>query len=143
MFRQRHFVKSVVTGNRKDYSPSSFLLPPSSTITYIYQAEENTYTIPFIDEASIENSITCAAVALHLGLTPAQLADRMPRLEPVAMRLEVKQGQHGCILINDSYNSDINSLDIALDFMNRRESSPPELGGVRGGLNKATFSNLE
>ena len=131
------FVKSVVTGNRKDYSPSSFfLLPPSSTITYIYQAEENTYTIPFIDEASIENSITCAAVALHLGLTPAQLADRMPRLEPVAMRLEVKQGQHGCILINDSYNSDINSLDIALDFMNRRESSSPKLGEVRGGLNK-------
>ena len=130
------FVKSVVTGNRKDYSPSSFLLPPSSTITYIYQAEENTYTIPFIDEASIENSITCAAVALHLGLTPAQLADRMPRLEPVAMRLEVKQGQHGCILINDSYNSDINSLDIALDFMNRRESSSPKLGEARRGLNK-------
>ena len=130
------FVKSVVTGNRKDYSPSSFLLPPSSTITYIYQAEENTYTIPFIDEASIENSITCAAVALHLGLTPAQLADRMPRLEPVAMRLEVKQGQHGCILINDSYNSDINSLDIALDFMNRREVSSPKLGEARRGLNK-------
>ena len=60
----------------------------------------------------------------------------MPRLEPVAMRLEVKQGQHGCILINDSYNSDINSLDIALDFMNRRESSSPKLGEARRGLNK-------
>ena len=36
------------------------------------------------------------------------------------MRLEVKEGQNGCTLINDSYNSDINSLDIALDFMNRR-----------------------
>ena len=79
------------------------------------------FTIPFIDEASIENAITCAAVALHLGLTPAQIADRMPLLEPVAMRLEVKEGQRGCVLINDSYNSDINSLDIALDFMNRRE----------------------
>ena len=109
---------------------------PNTRITYIYQDEENTYTIPFIDEASIENSITCAAVALHLGLTPAQLAERMPKLEPVAMRLEVKQGQHGCILINDSYNSDINSLDIALDFMQRRQVSPPESGGVRGGLNK-------
>ena len=136
------FVKSVVTGNRKDYSPSSFLLPPSSTITYIYQAEENTYTIPFIDEASIENSITCAAVALHLGLTPAQLADRMPRLEPVAMRLEVKQGQHGCILINDSYNSDINSLDIALDFMNRRESSSPKLGEARRGKSPTSVSSV-
>ena len=143
------FVKKVECGVRReegdylvgnnlsqDYSHSSLLTPHSSTITYIYQGEENTYAIPFIDEASIENSITCAAVALHLGLTPAQLADRMPRLEPVAMRLEVKQGQHGCILINDSYNSDINSLDIALDFMQRRQVSPPELGGVRGGLNR-------
>ena len=51
---------------------------------------------------------------------PQQLADRMAHLEPVAMRLEVKEGNHGCTLINDSYNSDINSLDIALDFMNRR-----------------------
>ena len=120
------FVKQVESGKGKE----------ESRITYIYQGEENCYTIPFIDEASIENSITCAAVVLRLGLTPAQLADRMPRLEPVAMRLEVKQGQHGCILINDSYNSDINSLDIALDFMQRRQVPPPELGGVRGGLNK-------
>ena len=44
----------------------------------------------------------------------------MASLEPVAMRLEVKKGQRGCTLINDSYNSDINSLDIALDFMSRR-----------------------
>ena len=94
----------------------------TTRITYIWQQEENTYTIPFIDEASIEDTITCAVVALRLGLTPGQLADRMPKLEPVAMRLEVKEGQRGCLLINDSYNSDINSLDIALDFMNRRES---------------------
>ena len=99
----------------------------TSQITYIWQGEENCYTIPFIDEASIENSITCAAVALHMGLTPSQLADRMPRLEPVAMRLEVKQGQRGCVLINDSYNSDVNSLDIALDFMNRREATKKTL----------------
>ena len=108
----------------------------STRITYVYQQEENTYTIPFIDDASIDNSITCAALALRLGLTPAQLADRMPHLEPVAMRLEVKEGQRGCVLINDSYNSDINSLDIALDFMQRRESSFPKLGEVRRGLNK-------
>ncbi len=102
---------------------------PETRITYIWQEEENCFSIPFIDEASIENAITCTAVALHLGLTPGQLADRMPKLEPVAMRLEVKEGQRGCVLINDSYNSDINSLDIALDFMNRREVG-------RGGLKK-------
>ena len=112
---------------------------PRTRITYIWQGEENCYEIPFIDEASIENSITCAAVALHMGLTPSQIADRMIRLEPVAMRLEVKEGQRGCLLINDSYNSDINSLDIALDFMNRRDNSSPELGEARRGLNKRTL----
>lgn len=92
-----------------------------TTITYIYKggvAEQ--YTIPFIDAASVANSIVCAIIARHLGLSAQQLDERMQHLEPVAMRLEVLEGQHGCTLINDSYNSDIKSLDIALDFMNRR-----------------------
>lgn len=90
-------------------------------ISYIYnKGESQTYTLPFIDEASVENSITCLAVCLTLGLAAERIAGGMANLEPVAMRLEVKQGQHGCTLINDSYNSDINSLDIALDFISRR-----------------------
>lgn len=91
-----------------------------TTVHYIYKGTEGAYTLPFIDEASVRNSVSCAAVALHLGLKPEVLDERMGRLEPVAMRLEVKKGQRGCTLINDSYNSDVNSLDIALDFMNRR-----------------------
>lgn len=89
-------------------------------VTYIYNGIEESYALPFIDDASVINSITCAVVARWLGLSATVLRERMRMLEPVAMRLEVKEGQHGCTLINDSYNSDINSLDIALDFMNRR-----------------------
>ena len=93
---------------------------PTTQVTYIYRGVRGTYQLPFFDEASLACSFACAAVALYLGLTAEQLADRMARLEPVAMRLEVKEGIRGCQLINDSYNSDINSLDIALDFMGRR-----------------------
>ena len=96
-------------------------------ISYRYKGEDSAFEIPFSDEASIEDCITCAATALYLGITPEQLSERMPLLEPVAMRLEVKEGQRGCILVNDSYNSDINSLDIALDFMVRREASKKTL----------------
>lgn len=91
-----------------------------TTVTYIYNLHEDWFSLPFIDEASIANAIECAIVALQLGITHDALDERMQHLEPIAMRLEVKQGQHGCTLINDSYNSDIISLDIALDFMNRR-----------------------
>ncbi len=92
----------------------------STRISYSFQGTEGEYVIPYISEASVENSITCAVAALHLGLSPEVLSDRMSHLEPVAMRLEVKNGRNGCTLINDSYNSDLASLDIALDFMHRR-----------------------
>ncbi len=86
--------------------------------TIAYQPWEG--ELPFIDRASKENAGACAAVVKYLGLNDELISERLKHLEPVAMRLEVKEGQRGCTLINDSYNSDINSLDIALDFMNRR-----------------------
>ncbi len=89
-------------------------------ITYVWDGQEHSYIIPFIDDASVHNSITCAVVVLYLGISPDLLRQRMADLQPVAMRLEVKEGQRNCTLINDSYNSDIYSLDIALDFINRR-----------------------
>ena len=92
----------------------------STTISYSYLGMPGQYTIPFTDDASVENSIHCLAVCLYLRLSPEKISERMQCLEPVAMRLEVKEGKNGSTLINDSYNSDIASLDIALDFMARR-----------------------
>ena len=126
--RRMHYQGEKISWSQCDEQATLFVKAvEKGRITYVWQGEEHSYEIPFIDEASIENSITCAATALSLGLTPEQLAERMPELEPVAMRLEVKQGQRGCILINDSYNSDVNSLDIALDFMSRREAKSKTL----------------
>lgn len=93
-------------------------------IVYRFLGVENSMSIPFTDDASVQDSIHCLAVCLYLHLQPTDIAQRMAQLEPVAMRLEVMQGVRGCTLINDTYNSDVTSLDIALDFMNRR----PEQG---------------
>lgn len=92
----------------------------TTVVDYVFRGHEGCYHLPFIDAASVECSYACACVALLLGVTADDLDARMAALDPIAMRLEVKEGQRGCTIINDSYNSDINSLDIALDFMNRR-----------------------
>ncbi|MCQ2083124.1 MAG: bifunctional UDP-N-acetylmuramoyl-tripeptide:D-alanyl-D-alanine ligase/alanine racemase [Bacteroidaceae bacterium] len=91
-----------------------------TTVRYRYIGIEGSYTIPFTDQASIENSLHCLAVCVYLMIPPQVIAERMAKLEPLAMRLEVKDGNHGCTIINDSYNSDLSSLGIALDFMARR-----------------------
>lgn len=72
--------------------------------------------IPFTDHAAIENAVHCWAAGLYLGLVPEYLAGRMVLLSPIAMRLELQEGRNGCTLINDSYNSDIQSLSIALNY---------------------------
>ena len=92
----------------------------NTRVDYVYKGAEGSYTIPFTDDASTECSIACVGVCLHLGISKEAIAERTAKLEPIGMRMEVIEGQHGCTIINDSYNSDINSLDIALDFMSRR-----------------------
>jgi len=86
----------------------------------LFEEKEIDIQIPFIDAASIENSCHVWAMMLHLGYDNEIIKERMLKLNPVAMRLELKEGINNCSVINDSYNSDINSLAIALDFLNQQ-----------------------
>jgi len=86
----------------------------------VFQGEACSISIPFSDNASIENAIHCWAFLLFLGLATAQAARRMEQLEPVAMRLELKEGFNQCLLINDAYNFDFTSLNQALHFLERQ-----------------------
>lgn len=120
LFTAREIAWSTKDNERPLFIESIQKDDTGTTIKYRYLGFFKEYRIPFIDDASIENSLHCLAVALYLMVSPEDIAERMLHLEPIAMRLEVKEGKNGCILINDSYNSDFASLDIALDFMARR-----------------------
>ncbi|PAW94145.1 bifunctional UDP-N-acetylmuramoyl-tripeptide:D-alanyl-D-alanine ligase/alanine racemase [Mucilaginibacter sp. MD40] len=83
----------------------------------MYKEQEIECLVPYRDEASIENAIICWATMLAMGYEPAVCDDRIERLAPVSMRLELKDGINDCSIIDDSYNSDIQSLEIALNFL--------------------------
>ena len=92
-----------------------------TNINGLYKGKEALVSIPFVDEAAIENAIHCWAVMLLFGLPQDEITKRMALLVPIAMRLELKAGINNCTIINDSYNSDVNSLSIALDFLNQQQ----------------------
>ncbi|MDR2891351.1 MAG: alanine racemase, partial [Alistipes sp.] len=71
------------------------------------------------------NAALAAEFWRHEGYPPEAAA--MENLEPVATRLEVKEGLHGSIVINDTYNSDGASTAIALDFLARVAGSRPRI----------------
>ncbi|MFO7977472.1 MAG: Mur ligase family protein, partial [Bacteroidales bacterium] len=91
----------------------------SHTLMHLhYEKQDFFFTIPFTDQASVENALHCLAFLFMAGFSNEWVSERMLQLQPVAMRLEMKEGINNCLIINDSYNSDLNSLSIALDFMN-------------------------
>jgi alanine racemase len=87
-----------------------------------YKGTNHGFSIPYIDPAAIENALHCFTICLHLGLQD-QVIPRMHDLPPLSMRLEMKQGQHGSTIINDSYNADLSGLMSALDFLGLQHPS--------------------
>ena len=89
----------------------------TSTITGLYKLEVSTIEIPFIDNASVENAVTSWLLMLDLGYSNKDISERMLLLSPIEMRLEQLEGNNNCTVINDGYSFDLNSLKIALNFL--------------------------
>lgn len=88
-----------------------------------YRSSVFSIELPFTDPASIENAMHCVVYMLICDYSEEVINQRIAVVESVAMRLEVKEGINQCVIINDSYNSDVDSLRIALDFLDQQASS--------------------
>ena len=82
-----------------------------------WQGKAFSLRIPFADEASFENALHAVSLLLFLGRTPESIAAGVARLQPIAMRMEIKDGINRCVLINDYYNSDAASFQLALNTL--------------------------
>ncbi len=106
-----------------------FINTENADVTYTFKnnllhynsvAVNHGFTIPFKDEASVKNCVTCITILLHFNYTTNEIQHGLNLLQPIALRLEVKNGVNNSIIINDFYNSDSDSLKIALDFLQQQ-----------------------
>lgn len=77
----------------------------------------DTYHIPFLDAASLENATHTIVAMKVLGYAPEVVDKCLSTLSRVSMRTEILEGSNHSLIINDTYSLDINSLRAALDFM--------------------------
>ena len=93
----------------------------STNITCMYNGATINFSIPFSDEASIENACLCCLICLSLRKFEVE---KFQILKPISMRMELKKGIHSCILVNDSYSNDVNALSNALSFLKQQSIHP-------------------
>lgn len=112
---QNDLFLKVISLEKRKFSPDTTML----TIEVDgrgYQVE-----LPFIDDASICDILHCLTLIAKAFPDDFENAlQHLSSLEPVKMRLEMKQGNQNNVIINDTYNNDISSLSIALDFLRLR-----------------------
>lgn len=92
-------------------------------IDVVFNKEQRHFLIPFTDEASVQNAITCICVLLFLKLDVATINKRLQQLHSVDMRLQLKHGANNCTIINDSYSADLTSLTMALQFLRQQHAA--------------------
>ena len=109
------YVKSIVQEGEK------------STINLIHKALEKQFSIPFQDEASIENCIHIICTLISLKVSDTEIQKSLHQLQSLAMRLELKEAKGNSLLINDAYSSDIDSLKIALDFLHQQSGNAKKI----------------
>ena len=77
-------------------------------------------TLPFHDTASVQNFMHCLVLLLHLDYSVEEIQKNVSHIHNLPMRLEVKPGENNSIIINDTYNADLQSFDLALGFLKQQ-----------------------
>lgn len=93
-----------------------------TVLNVTFNNTEFSVDLPFTDLASVENIATCITALLFLKIDTNYIVEAIPQLQTVQMRLQVKKGMNDCLLIDDSYSSDYQSLKIALDFLEQQKT---------------------
>lgn len=83
-----------------------------------YFGEEISFPVHQRDEATLTNALALLTVLKELGLENEKIVEKINALKAVEMRLEAIEGIKNNIIINDSFNLDLDSLKTALQFLN-------------------------
>ncbi|MEP6464990.1 MAG: bifunctional UDP-N-acetylmuramoyl-tripeptide:D-alanyl-D-alanine ligase/alanine racemase [Parafilimonas sp.] len=114
-------------------------------ISLKYQTKIHALVIPFTDDASIQNIITCTVTLIYLNISIDLINERLQTLQSIDMRLQLIPAINNCALINDSYSFDTASFSVALDFMQQQNQYTAKtviLSDMPGAENKGAYAEI-
>ena len=123
---EKHIQVTTFTWSFEDPKANVFILSKvknnlKTTLEIQFENETFKISLPFTDDISIENAITCVSTLLYLKTDIAIIKERISKLYNIEIRLQAKKGINNCLLIDDSFSSDYQSLKIALDFLEQQK----------------------
>lgn len=112
--------KKLISYGFKEYNQVYFKnnISKNEDVTVHYFNEEISFPVHQRDEATLTNALALVTVLKELGVENEKIVEKINALKAVEMRLEAIEGIKNNIVINDSFNLDLDSLKTALQFLN-------------------------
>lgn len=120
------FTWGVTKKTSLNYSVQNDLLKLS------YEGLDSEYQVPFSDHVSIENLLHVLAFHVLKNKTIDGLQTVIDQIQPISMRLEVKNGIHDSLLIDDTYNNDPEGMKRALEFLSQQDKRLQRVAIISG-----------
>jgi alanine racemase len=123
---EKHITTTTFTWSFEDPKANVFVLSKvknnlKTTLEIQFENKIFKVSLPFTDAISIENALTCVSTLLYLKTPISTIIERTSKLYNIEIRLQAKKGINNCLLIDDSFSSDYQSLKIALDFLEQQK----------------------
>jgi len=86
-------------------------------VSFTFDQHHWSYTLPFPGAVPVSNSLACLTAMVALDIPFEERLPYFEELQPIDMRLKAEDAIQGCVLINDSYSLDLDSLQYALESL--------------------------
>ncbi|PTX55061.1 UDP-N-acetylmuramoyl-tripeptide--D-alanyl-D-alanine ligase [Melghirimyces profundicolus] len=92
-----------------------------------FRVKKKKYEIPLWGEHNVYNALAAIALARHLGVPRREIRKGLSRFRPPKMRLQRSRGIKNCLLINDAYNANPNSMIAGLKVLKKVAKEKPSV----------------
>lgn len=110
-------LKLITWGETKTASIKIELNQSNQSLTIHFESKVWKVKLAHLEPTYVENLSHCIATIIALNENLSDYILGLEGLNSIAMRLEVIEGNYNTTLINDTYNADIDSLKIAVQFL--------------------------
>lgn len=80
----------------------------------VLEEEKTEIRLPLLGRHFVHNALSAVAAATLFGVEPEKTKEALEQFRPISMRMDIHSLEGGKTLINDAYNANPDSMDLAL-----------------------------
>lgn len=107
----------------------------------VFKEKEMEVEIPLLGRHFVYNALSAIASAIIFGIELERVRETLKRFKSIPMRMEIIELREGIFIINDTYNANPRSMELALETLSEMRGKGRAIAVLGDMLELGTYSN--